>query len=138
MRMLTRSLTLIAVLALALPAGLAQADDVVLEGTFTWSKRENAQNLPLKGTFTPAGEGKWTVSFDFDWKDKPNTYVGEITGSLSDGELEGFATTQNKKRKWVFSGTAEGGVLKCSHKEVRKGQDGGERLIDTGTFSLGG
>jgi hypothetical protein len=102
-----------------------------LTGEFLWSQRDTRGDL--EAIFTPAGEGKWSVAFNFEFRGEPHTYTGTAEGSLSDGELKGEVQNENKKRTWVFNGSFEAGAFKGTHAEIRDGAQ-----TDTGTLRLGG
>ena len=116
-------------------ANTAVAQDVTMKGSYKWERKKGATKGAITATFTPAGENKWTVVFKFDWKKTPHTYTGVVTGSVTDGKIEGKVLNDNKKRTFTFTGTVKDGILKASHKEIRK-RRGKETSTDTGTIEL--
>ena len=112
-------------------AGILTAEDGqrTLNGEFDWNGRAQG---PLEAVFTPTGDGSWDVAFHFEFRNKPHTYSGTATGSLSDGELNGQVQNEDQKRSFEFRGTFADGKFKGTHEETTPG-----RARDTGSMTLG-
>ncbi|NOU35672.1 MAG: hypothetical protein HOO88_02715 [Kiritimatiellaceae bacterium] len=96
--------------------------EVAIKGTFVWEKKpETTHGLDAK--LTPVGPNEWSVTWNFQWGNKPVTYVGIVKGNLLDGEVTGTAnTTEGKERSFAFEGTAKDGVIKMTHCETTRGK----------------
>ena len=118
------------VLCLAGTLVAVRADEsTTLTGSFVWEHGNTTGDL--EAVFTPTGEESWDVSFHFTFRDKPHTYSGSATGSLTAGALSGTVLNEHKKRTFTFEGSFEDGVFNGNHSEV-----GPEREMSTGTLTL--
>lgn len=106
-------------------------DTQTLTGEYLWERRE--MSGPLEAVFTPAGEGKWEVSFHFTFREESHTYTGMAEGSLTEGALSGEVLNESKERTFTFTGAFDEGVFTGTHAEIREG-----KKIDTGTMTLKG
>lgn len=113
-------------LALPLPGDGAEGDRV-FEGEY----RSGDGDGPLRARFTPVGEARWTVTFDFIFNDRQRTYTGTAEGNLSQGRLSGRVKDEYGRRTFTFRGEFDAGVFHGTHAEVYRGSE--ER---TGTLTL--
>ena len=116
-------------LAGTIVAAPADEERTTLTGSFVWEHGNSTGDL--EAIFTPTGEGSWDVAFHFTFRNKPHTYTGSATGSLTAGELSGTVLNENKKRTFTFEGAFEDGVFNGRHAEV-----GGQRTMPMGTLTL--
>ena len=130
----SRLLCGIAVLALFVTGTAVAANEVTLEGSFVWSRDDGDRTGPLTAVMTPDGDNQWKVAFHFTWEDEPHTYLGQATGTLGSGALEGTAKGDNPDREmnFRFRGEFENGTFNGTHTFVR--EDGSQR--DGGTLTL--
>ncbi len=122
----------VAVLLAVQGGGVRASDSRTLTGEFIWESGDS--DGALEAVFTATGEQAWDVAFHFEFRDKPHTYSGTATGSLSEGKLEGEVKNEDKKRTFTFEGRFEDGTFRGTHAEIRRG---GSRR-DTGTMTLNG
>jgi hypothetical protein len=113
----------------------AVAKDVNLKGTYKWVRKKGNTSGNIVATFTQTGKNQWKAAFKFNWKKTPHVYTGTATGSLTDGKIEGKIFNDTKKRTFTFTGVVKNGVLKATHKEIKK-RKGKEIIIDTGTIEM--
>ena len=119
-------LLLVAAALLAFPA-LADDHEKTLTGEYHWNKGVSGD---IQAIFTPDGEGKWNVVFNFDFRDKPRVYTGVVTGSM-DGKLEGKVKNESQKRTFTLEGSFTDGVFEGNHAETTPGRE-----RNTGTMTL--
>lgn len=134
MKNFMRPLFGLGLLALALSGALVANEDVTLEGSFVWARDEGDISGDLSAVMTPAGENQWSVAFHFVWEDEPHTYLGTASGSLTHGELEGVAESDNEDHKisFRFNGAFEDGTFTGTHGWIK--EDG--TLETAGTLTL--
>ena len=113
----------------AMVAVQAGDESTTLNGSFVWEHGNSAGDL--EAVFLPTGEDSWDVSFHFTFRNKPHTYSGSATGSLTAGALSGTVLNESKKRTFTFEGAFEDGVFNGTHVEVSA-----ERAMSTGTLTL--
>lgn len=106
------------------------ADETTLTGEFKWNRMDEPG--PIKAVFTPAGDGKWDVSFYFDFRDEPHVYSGTAEGSLSEGALKGNVMSDGEKPSpFSFEGKFVDGTFEGVHHSLRD-----EEPAETGTITL--
>lgn len=117
--------------AVALSGQCHAADDkVTLTGTFEWSHQ--AGSHPITAVFTPNGDKKWNVVYNFDWGARgAQAWKGTAEGDLKTGTLKGEGLHPDGHRKFTFSGTIKDGKINCTHNEVTSGT-----AVATGTMTL--
>jgi len=123
------ALAVVLCLAGAMVAVQADEGSTTRSGSFVWEHGNNSGDL--EAVFIPTGEASWDVSFHFTFRNKPHTYSGSATGSLTSGALGGTVLNENKTRTFTFEGAFEDGVFNGNHSEV-----GPERTMSTGTLTL--
>lgn len=117
------------VLLSATPGLVGAGDAQTLTGSFRWD--QGGSEGDLEAIFTPAGDGKWEVSFYFDFRGQPHVYTGTAEGSLGEGKLKGRVLNDDKKRSFTFEGSFEDGTFRGSHAETTAGRE-----KKTGTLKL--
>jgi len=132
MNLFIRLTAILAVLILAGGFAAMASEDVAMEGGYVWARDDGNKEGSLTATLTPDGDGKWNVSFSFDWEDGPHVYTGACEGSLT-GELSGNITSDgDRKMNFKFSGAFEDGTFSGKHSFVN--EDG--TVKDGGTLTL--
>ena len=123
-------------IAAALTIGLAAAAvaeeapaGTTLSGQYEWSGP--GMTGGIAATFTPSGEGTWTVEFNFVFGGHDRVYSGTAEGSLDNGKLSGTVQNEEKKRTFTFTGTVSEGTFNGTHAETTGGV-----ARDTGTMTL--
>ena len=123
-----------AVLPYLLFGAALAAEDVTFKGTFVWEREDGNRTGDVRAVFTPTDASEWDVAFYFEWEDKPHTYKGTATGSLSDGELKGAVETddENHKLSFRFTGSFADDTFTGTHGILnREGE-----LKHSGTLTL--
>ncbi len=113
--------------AVSVPASAGGSQ--TLRGSYDWS---NGGSDELSAEFEPAGDGRWTVRFEFVFSGERHAWNGTAEGSLADGgSIAGSASWDESGRNWVFEATLNDGLLEGTHAEVREGRKSG-----SGSFRL--
>lgn len=123
---------LAAAIAIAIFASLGSVsaeEPTTLNGAYIWAQGNSDGELEV--IFTPTGEAKWDVAFNFTFRGKPHTYTGTASGKLGEGELSGTVLNESKKRTFTFEGSFDEGVFMGTHAEVH-----GEKSSSTGTLTF--
>ena len=117
-------------IALAILVGflLIGTADIVAQGEETetrtlkgeWSWGGNVGDL--EAVFTATGEGRWDVSFHFNFRG-PHVYAGTAEGGLLEGTLRGEVLNDSGKRSFTFAGAFEDGKYRGTHAEVIGGKE---------------
>lgn len=109
-------------------------DDVTLEGSFVWARDDGERTGDLTAILTPSGSSEWSVAFHFIWEDEPHVYLGDASGSLVSGLLEGSAENDDEDHKisFRFKGEFEDGTFNGVHSYV----DDDGSLKEVGTLTL--
>ncbi len=121
------------VLALLLAAwtayGPATGDETrTFTGHYRWDAQGDSGSLDV--VFAPAGEGTWTVSFEFNFRG-PHNFRGTAEGSLDEGALTGEVSDDRGDRQFTFRGSFKKGKFRGTHFESTGG-----RRRKTGSLSL--
>lgn len=123
-------MALAAALLLALvPMGSLAEESRTLTGEYFWSG--SGADGPLEAVFTPAGEERWSVDFNFVFRGRDHTYSGTATGSLDEGRLSGTVRNESEKRTFTFEGSFTEGAFSGTHAETTRGEP-----RSTGTLTL--
>ena len=135
MKLSSQGLIALGVVVLALAGTAVAAEEVTLEGSFDWARPDGERTGDLSAVMTPSGGGRWSVAFSFVWEDEPHVYLGEATGSLDAGLLEGTAKNDDEDQKlsFRFAGEFEDGTFHGKHSFVK--DDGTVQELGTLTLS---
>ena len=119
------------VLTAALSASGVPAEENArtFKGHYRWAAIDEAGDV--EAVFLPTGEETWEVSFHFEFRGSPHTYIGTAEGSVTDGKLTGEVFNERETRKFGFRGMVKEGKFRGTHFETT----GGSRLR-TGTLSM--
>jgi len=96
-------------------------------GQYDWSDGGKGD---LSAEFTPDGEAAWKITFRFEFGGQHGVWEGAGKGPLDEGATLSW-TAGASSRRWNWTATLEGGVLRGRHAEVLSD---GEH--PTGTFEL--